>query len=115
MNFLLSADSSLSEPMMENQGFFATLGFGGQMFLIGMLTVFAVLGIIWLCLTAFKSIFNKSSSAPKTQKVEVQTTPAPVVKATTDEEIVAVIAAAIAAAESENTGAKFRVVSFRRK
>ena len=32
-----------------------------------------------------------------------------------DEEIIAVIAAAIAAAESECLGAKFRVVSFKRK
>ena len=32
----------------------------------------------------------------------------------TDEEIIAVIAAAIAMAESENNGLKFRVVSFRR-
>ena len=32
-----------------------------------------------------------------------------------DEELIAVLAAAIAMAESENLGAKFRVVSFRRK
>ena len=35
--------------------------------------------------------------------------------ATSDDEIVAVIAAAIAMAESENSGLKFRVVSFKRK
>ena len=40
---------------------------------------------------------------------------APIVATSNDDEVIAVIAAAIAAAESECTGAKFRVVSFRRK
>ena len=106
MNYLL--DSGLG----------STIAFGGEVVLVGMLTVFSVLGIIWLCLTVFRVVFydlpnKKSSNAVAEVKA------APVVAAveqveTNDDEIIAVIAAAIAAAESENNGLKFRVVSFRR-
>ncbi len=94
------------------------LGFGGQMLLIGMLTVFAVLTLIWITLTLFKFFFHdlaKRSNKTKSVKDTVQAANyAP--SAGTNEEIVAVIAAAIAMAESEsNNGTKFRVVSFRRK
>ena len=117
MNFLLNADinnSTLSESPSE------ILGLGGQVVLIGMLTVFAVLGLLWAFLTVFKMVFYNSSSK-KSKKVvaekeviESVVAPAPVYSQ--DEEIVAVIAAAIAAAESESAeGLKFRVVSFRRR
>lgn len=90
--------------------------FGGAILLIGMATIFAVLCIIWLCLILFKVVFHdlavKKSSAPKS---EAQAPVEPQVVATDDNEIIAVIAAAIAMAESESTGAKFRVVSFKRK
>ncbi len=89
------------------------LTFGGSMVLIGMAVVFAVLIIIWASLALFKVFFTQTGE--KNQKpVE---TPAPTVieKAHDDNEIVAVIAAAIAAAESETNGMKFKVVSFRRK
>ena len=91
------------------------LSYGGQMLLLGMGAVFAVLFIIFLCLTVFKFVFSKNS----TPKVKVETAPVVVAPKQTsspknDEEIVAVIAAAIAMAESESSGVKFRVVSFRR-
>jgi hypothetical protein len=56
---------------------------------------------------------QKKKAAPKVvQSVEA----APVtVSKTNDEEIVAAIAAAIAMAESESDGIKFRVVSFKRR
>ena len=97
-----------------NGGDFGTaLAFGGMMLLIGMLTVFAVLCVIWACLSIFKVVFHgvdkKEKPAPA---VEVAPVVAPV---TDDSEIIAVIAAAIAAAESDNGGAKFKVVSFKRK
>ena len=87
------------------------------MFLIGMLTVFAVLGVIFLCLLIFKYAFanleGKTSKVEK--KVEAPVAPAPV-PVSNDAEIVAVIAAAIAMAEAESgDDTKFRVVSFRRK
>lgn len=106
MNYLL--DSGLG----------STIAFGGEVVLVGMLTVFAVLGVIWLCLTIFRVVFydlpNKNSG-DKVNEVKA----APVVTAVEqveadDDEIIAVIAAAIAAAESESNGLKFRVVSFRR-
>ena len=116
MNFLLNADlnnTKLSDAPSE------ILGLGGQVVLIGMLTVFAVLGLLWACLAVFKLVFHdipakrvKKVVAEK-EVVESFVVPEPVYSQ--DEEIVAVIAAAIAAAESEsNAGIKFRVVSFRR-
>ena len=113
MNFLLSASGEvdISKPI---EGFGDKLLYGGQTLLIGMATVFSVLILLWLALTVFKLVFTKRNTSEKTE-----TTPAPiaapVVTANDDEEIVAVIAAAIAMAESESSGVKFRVVSFKRK
>lgn len=91
------------------------LSFGGMMVLIGMGAVFSVLVIIWLALTIFKAVFQSISGEKKTDKVIAEPTPEPVAAPVdADEEIVAVIAAAIAMAESESNGVKFKVVSFRR-
>lgn len=118
MNFLLAIEKGdYNDAIIETKGFLETIGFGGKMFLLGMLTVFAVLGIIWVCLTVFK-FFSSSSSAAKVEekaKVVIEEVSSPTSGYTCDEEIVAVIAAAIAMAEEEHNGAKFRVVSFRRK
>ena len=109
MNFLLNVDPGYGDNLI----------FGGQVVLIGMVTVFAVLGILWACLTVFKLVFH-DMPAKRTSKIVPDTTvreevATPIVYADNNEEIVAVIAAAIAMAESESQGAKFRVVSFRRK
>lgn len=111
MNFLLNVESGSSYG--EN------LLFGGQVVLIGMVTVFAVLGLLWACLMVFKLVFHDMPNK-KTAKIVPDTTVreeviAPVVYSGSDDEIIAVIAAAIAMAESESVGTKFRVVSFRRK
>lgn len=93
------------------------LSYGGEMFLIGMATVFAVLGVIFLCLVLFKVVFTnlEAKGAKVEKKVEAPVAPAPA-PVSNDAEIVAVIAAAIAMAESESgNDTKFRVVSFRRK
>ena len=60
-------------------------------------------------------ISNKNNTVKNT--VEVNTAPVVPVQKENDEsgEIIAAIAAAIAMAESEGSGVKFRVVSFRRK
>ena len=60
---------------------------------------------------------SRHESAEKQKKaLESEPAPEPVVATTnTDEEIVAVITAAIAMAESESGGIKFRVVSFKRR
>lgn len=109
MNFLLAVDSSYGDNLV----------FGAQVVLIGVVTVFAVLGLLWACLTIFKLVFQEVS-AKRTSKIVPDTTVReevvkPVAYVDNDEEIIAVIAAAIAMAESESFGAKFRVVSFRRK
>ena len=91
--------------------------FGGAMLLIGMATVFSVLVLLWLCLVLFKLFFHDIPTRRSVQKaapVEVEAASEPTL-ATSDGEIVAVIAAAIAMAESESSGIKFKVVSFKRK
>ena len=90
--------------------------FGGAILLIGMVTIFAVLVVIWLCLVLFKVAFHDLPS----KKAAPDPVPAAVTEVVevvnnNDEEIVAVIAAAIAMAESESSGVKFKVVSFKRK
>ena len=116
MNFLLDVTK---ERLWETTNKAELLEFGGQVFLIGMATVFAVLCLLWACLTVFKVVFHdipaKKSGRVVPEKKVVEAVAAPVPVQSNDEEIVAVIAAAIAAAESESGGAlKFRVVSFRR-
>ena len=92
--------------------------FGGAMLLIGMATVFSVLALLWLCLVLFKLFFHdiptRRASMQKVAPVAVETVnESP--KSDAEGEIVAVIAAAIAMAESESGGMKFKVVSFKRK
>ena len=112
MSFLLALD-----PNNKNMSFGDKLSFGGSTLLLGMATVFAVLIIIWISLIALKFFLH---DVPQKKEVQKNAIPAPIVVAPVtasknDDEIVAVIAAAIAAAEAENSGLKFRVVSFRRK
>lgn len=93
-------------------------GFGGTMVLIGMATIFSVLILLWFFLIIFKFVFHDLPERRKnaTKEVVETTEAAPVVEVgnTSDDEVIAVIAAAIAMAESESTGTKFRVVSFKR-
>ena len=91
--------------------------YGGQMLLIGMSVVFAVLLILWGALELFHLIVTKLPAAiekkrKKANAAEVQ--PAAAVPDEDDSELVAVFAAAIAAASEENPAGSFRVVSFRR-
>ncbi len=109
MNFLFTFPD-FTKPV---ENFPDRLIFGGLMLLIGMAVVFAVLIIIWACLAIFKYAF--AGKEPKQKKPAPVPAPIKQVYTPTDAEIVAVIAAAIAAAESENSGMKFRVVSFKRK
>ena len=114
-------DKSL--PVVDFSNFeFSQIGeaflYGGSILLIGMATVFAVLCILWLCLVVFKLVFH-DLPAKKADKTKVSQVLTPVEntddpRKADDSEIIAVIAAAIAMAESEGSGAKFKVVSFRR-
>ena len=117
MSFLLEV-TDYTKPV---DGFVDKLLFGGQMVLIGMGVVFSVLVLLLLSLYVFKLCFHdipaKRASKKTVKVVEKNTVSAPVADNTDakNEEIVAVIAAAIAMAESESDGLKFRVVSFKRK
>ena len=116
MNFLLDINSvDITKPIEKFGDKFL---YGGQMLLIGICTVFAVLILLWLTLVLFKLFFHDLPSRPKKIK-EDTVEPAPVqqdAEAADGEEIIAVIAAAIAMAENECGGNKqFRVVSFKRK
>ena len=110
MNALLELFNFSAESYGEN------LSEGVLVFFIGIATVFSVLAIILAVLSLFGVVFGKTASSKKEKAA-----PAPAAVATTsatvpsDAEIIAVIAAAIAAAESECAGSKFRVVSFKRK
>lgn len=118
MNFLLAiTPEQYGDKIIESAGFLETLGFGAMIVLIGMATVFAVLLLLLGALTLFKVVFediNKREKVVQKPEKKVVAEPTPAVQ-TDEDEIIAVIAAAIAMAESENQGAKFRVVSFRRK
>ena len=113
MNYMLLTNTmDYSQPIA---GFGEKLSFGGMMLLVGVAAVFAVLGLIWLSLTIFTAVFKKVSDGKQKKAIEAEPVVEPVAATTSnDEEIVAVIAAAIAMAESESNGIKFKVVSFRR-
>lgn len=115
MNFFLNVSpENYNDNILELLGPFQTFSFGTQILLLGIAAVFAVLGIIFALLTIFKKVFSNVSTDNKEHTVKEE----PVyteVSAPNEQEIVAVIAAAIAMAESETDNVKFRVVSFRRK
>ena len=92
--------------------------------LLGILTVFAVLSLIWGCLEVLKYFFYTVPEMRK--KAESEESAAPVQSApvqaqasyTNDEEIVAAIIAAITAARADegvSPSVPFRVVSFRKR
>ena len=112
-----------TRPIVDFSNFeFSQLGdaliFGAAIALIGMITIFAVLCLLWLCLVVFKIVFerlgNKRSAKKSVEVVNSVLEDDNGSKSADDGEIIAVIAAAIAMAESENSGMKFKVVSFRR-
>ncbi len=117
MNFLLEINNSIG-IYDEGAEIGSILLNGAQIVLIGMVTVFAVLGILWAFLTVFKMVFHdsakKKTAIQVTDNTDLESTAPAEFNTSSDEEIIAVIAAAIAAAESESNGVKYRVVSFRR-
>ena len=103
--------------------------YAGQMTLLGMGMVFAVLGILWAILTVFKLVFvgksPKETKAVKAEKPAPKASAAPkavakqpVAQAPTQDDavIAAIITAAVAAYMAEQGVPEngFRVVSFRR-
>ena len=96
----------------------SALLYGISVLLIGMITIFAVLCILWLFLIGFKLLFHdlpkkksaKKKATPVVNLVERKTESSE----SLDGELIAVITAAVAMAEKDHTGMKFKVVSFRR-
>ena len=99
----------------------------GQMTLMGMLMVFAVLGILWGVLSIFKLVFaGKTVKAAAPAAKAVKPAPAKVEEKAevadqnaSNDELIAVLTAAVAAYMAEENGGEastdgFRVVSFRR-
>ena len=115
MNFLLDISNIDITKPIENLADKAL--YGGQMLLIGILTVFAVLVILWIALVLFKFFFHDLTFGKKKKEIKSESMPTPqTYAANDDEEIIAVIAAAVAMAESEcGSNKSFRVVSFKRK
>lgn len=107
-------------------GFLDKLSFGGMMLLRGLLTVFGVLLILWGSIELFHYICarltrdNKVAPAPSAAaptKPAVATpasAPAAPAAAADQTELIAVITAAIAAAQGDDSCGGFRVVSFKR-
>ena len=95
--------------------------------LLGILTVFAVLSIIWGCLEIFKYVFYTLPEKRKKEEAE-ESAPAPAVQSaqptaptpvySDDKAVVAAIIAAITAAREDEgipSSVPFRVVSFKKK
>ena len=138
---LLAQSSGFVDPVGDGKTFADSWarfsGLGIQTFLLGVLTVFSVLAILWGCLEAFHYFFytlpeqrkaekkaNGESEAPKAAPAPAPAPvaqPTPVAPVTTDDgAVVAAIIAAITAMRNEEAAdgiapGAFRVVSFRRK
>lgn len=104
----------------ETMTFGDKMALGGQVMLLGIGTVFAVLAILWglvellhLILSPLSGEKKKKSKEPAPAPVEAAPAPVPASASADDLEIVAVITAAIAAA-SGSSPSSFRVVSFKR-
>ena len=125
MNFTVIALAANKYQDVIDSGIFSSerLALAGEMILVGIGMVFAVLTVLWGVLSIFKLVFakpEKKVSAPAAPKAEPITAPEPVVAPTTnnDAELIAVLTAAIVAYEAsqgnEVAPSGFRVVSFRR-
>ena len=102
------------------------LSIGGKVFVVGILTVFAVLIILWLVLLLFRLFFydipTKRKAKNTSVKTEVLPDNEPVAfnigepeESYDDAELIAVITAAIEAYNSQSgNGLPFRVVSYKR-
>ena len=125
MNNAMLINKALSADYTNLGGAFSSerLALAGQMTLLGMVMIFAVLGLLWGVLAIFQKVMagktQKPVAAPKAAPAPV--VEAPVAAASNDDEVIAaVIAATVAAymADEGNTDAAynggFRVVSFRR-
>ena len=113
-----------SPQITQDSSILDRLALGGSTLLLGMVIVFAVLGIIFIALQIMRAVFTKNAAKAKqatkaekaVQNVAVESEePAAAPAATTDD---SAIVAAIVAAISAYTGKApegFRVVSFKKR
>ncbi len=113
-------DFYLAAAAAEAMTFGDKMALGGQVMLLGIGTVFAVLAILWglvellhLILSPLSGEKKKKSKEPAPAPVEAAPAPVPASAPADDLEIIAVITAAVAAA-SGSSPSSFRVVSFKR-
>ena len=118
-SLLVIAESNIDSVLNNGLSFSEKLSLSLKMILLGMGTVFAVLFIIWLCLTVFKAVMGRTKKKEKGKQAENAAAPAETGDGATPQEddgaLVAAIVAAITAyreeaGEAEPSG--FRVVSF---
>lgn len=94
--------------------------YAGRVFLIGMVTVFAALIVLWLVLALFRKFvayYNGEDLEAEAKTPTPVVESAPVAQAASDDALIAVITAAVAAALAEENGGAvpgFRVVSFQK-
>lgn len=131
------AATSIEDVMNNGMSLSDRLLYGLRMTAVGMLTVFAVLGIIYLVMLIFRAVFYHPAPkapepaapiasapapapAPAAAKKPAPAPAAPAAPAQNDDAIVAVLTAAVAAILADEAAANgtealpFRVVSFRR-
>jgi sodium pump decarboxylase gamma subunit len=108
----------------QDSSIFDRLALGGSTLLLGMVIVFAVLGIIFIALQIMRAVFTKNATKAKNTEKSVQNVeekteePAPVEAPAVAPEDDCAIVAAIVAAISAYTGKApegFRVVSFKKR
>ena len=119
---------SLTAPVTTLSGgdmaFVERMAYAGQLTLIGMVTIFAVLALLWGAISIMRLLlqdkkdFKKKAAAPQNNVVETTTAdvpvPHPAHAAGDDAALLVAITAAIAVVwESEHPGTGFRVVSYR--
>ena len=119
MNFFLEITKDQFQTVTINGDNFADmLAFGAKMLLIGVGTVFSVLALIWGALVLFRIFFHdlpaKHAEKRSVHAFAENTADVPGSEQTDEGELIAVLTAAVVAAESDAPGKKFRVVSFRR-
>ena len=97
--------------LLEFFNFSAEISAQNSSIFLGVAIALSVLALI----VAIYALSGKSAAKKEYTADAPSVAPADSYTMASDAEIIAVIAAAIAAAESECTGSKFRVVSFKRK
>lgn len=121
---IVDSSTAAATVINENSTLGDRLGLGFQTLLLGMLTIFAILFIIYIIILVLGKVMTaakkgkKSKKSKKNEVVATEKASEPTantvspVSANNDEELVAVIAAAISAYTKE-PATKFRVVSFK--